>query len=154
MRHDPSPSTIERAIAAIRTTHELAGLPKPETKAARKILTGYGHRLALAKDPAARPHKASPAEPDALWAMPATLDRTTLAGQRDAVLFLLGYATAARGRDGRPRHLRRGRDHRGDRLFVRRHDTQPSAHRTHLRTLDPQLLPLRAWITDGSLLTC
>ncbi|TMR89590.1 hypothetical protein EJK15_59945 [Nonomuraea basaltis] len=28
--------------------------------------------------------------------MLATLDRTTLAGQRDAALFLLGYATAAR----------------------------------------------------------
>lgn len=91
-----SPSTIERAIAAIRTTHELAGLPKPETKAARTILSGYRHRLALDKDPAAQPRKAAPAVPDALRAMLATLDRATLAGQRDAVLFLLGYATAAR----------------------------------------------------------
>lgn len=91
-----SPSTIERAIAAIRTTHELAGHAKPETKAARTILSGYRHRLALAKDPAAQPRKATPAVPDALRAMLATLDRATLAGQRDAVLFLLGYATAAR----------------------------------------------------------
>ncbi|WP_084774544.1 tyrosine-type recombinase/integrase [Nonomuraea candida] len=91
-----SPSPIKRAMAAIRTTHELAGHLKPETKAARTILTGYRHRLALAKDPAAQARKAAPAVPDALRAMLATLDRTTLAGQRDAVLFLLGYATAAR----------------------------------------------------------
>lgn len=91
-----APSSIERALAAIRTAHEMAGAHKPETKGARKVLSGYRERLALAKDDAARARKAAPAVPDALRAMLATLDRSTLAGKRDAVLLLLGYATAAR----------------------------------------------------------
>ncbi|MFD9949410.1 tyrosine-type recombinase/integrase [Nonomuraea sp. NPDC059023] len=91
-----SPAGIERALAAIRTTHRLAGRTPPETKAARTLLTAYRARLALAKDPAARSRKATPALPGALRAMLATRDRTSLTGQRDAALFLLGYATAAR----------------------------------------------------------
>lgn len=91
-----APSSIERALAAIRTMHQAADAPPPTTKAARKVLSGYRERLALAKDDSARTRKASPAVPDALRAMLATLDRSTLAGKRDAVLLLLGYATAAR----------------------------------------------------------
>lgn len=91
-----APSSVERALAAIRTVHRIAGAAAPETKSARAVLSGYRERLALAKDQAARTRKASPAVPDALRAMLATLDRTTLAGKRDAVLLLLGYATAAR----------------------------------------------------------
>lgn len=91
-----APSSIERAIAAIRTVHRLAGVTVPETKSARAVLSGYKERLALAKDQAARTKKAAPAVPDALRAMLATLDRTTLAGKRNAVLLLLGYACAAR----------------------------------------------------------
>ncbi|MEV6155415.1 site-specific integrase [Nonomuraea sp. NPDC052129] len=91
-----SPSSIERALAAIRTAHNSANVQPPQTKACRKVLSGYRERLALSKDPAARPRKADPAVPDALRAMLATLDRSTLAGKRDAVLLLLGYACAAR----------------------------------------------------------
>jgi site-specific recombinase XerD len=91
-----APSSIERALAAIRTAHRTANATTPETKAARKVLSGYRERLALAKDPAARTRKADPAVPDALRAMLATLDRSTLAGKRDAALLLLGYACAAR----------------------------------------------------------
>jgi site-specific recombinase XerD len=91
-----SPSSIERALAAIRTAHKAADAPAPETKGARKVLAGYRERLAVAKDPAARARKATAATPDALRALLATLDRTTLAGARDAALLLLGYATAAR----------------------------------------------------------
>ncbi|GAB3170746.1 tyrosine-type recombinase/integrase [Streptomyces incanus] len=91
-----APSSIERALAAIRTAHQAANLPTPETKGARKVLSGYRQRLAVTKDPAARPRRAAPATPDALREMLATLDRTTLAGQRDAALLLLGYACAAR----------------------------------------------------------
>ncbi|WP_433259506.1 tyrosine-type recombinase/integrase (plasmid) [Streptosporangium sp. CA-135522] len=91
-----APPTIERALAAIRTTHHTADVPVPQTKAARKILSGYRMRLALAHDVAARPRKADPALPDSLRAMLATLDRARLAGQRDAVLLLLGYGCAAR----------------------------------------------------------
>jgi site-specific recombinase XerD len=91
-----SPSSIERALAAIRTMHNAADVAPPTTKAARKVLSGLRERLALAHDPAARTRKADPAVPDTLREMLATLDRATLAGKRDAVLLLLGYATAAR----------------------------------------------------------
>ncbi|GII89714.1 hypothetical protein Ssi03_77040 [Sphaerisporangium siamense] len=91
-----APPSIERALAAIRTMHQAADAGPPQTKAARKVLAGYRERLALAKDPAARPRKADPAVPDALRAMLATLDRATLAGKCDAVALLLGYACAAR----------------------------------------------------------
>ncbi|MBX6387144.1 MAG: tyrosine-type recombinase/integrase [Microbispora sp.] len=91
-----APSSIERALAAIRTMHNAADVPPPNTKAARKVLSGYRERLALTKDPAATLRKADPAVPDTLRVMLATLDRSTLAGKRDAVLLLLGYATAAR----------------------------------------------------------
>ncbi|MFJ9376822.1 site-specific integrase [Streptomyces sp. NPDC101455] len=91
-----SPSSIERAVAAIRTAHSAANLAPPSTKGARIILRGYRDRLARAKDPAAKPKRAQPAVPSALRAMLATLDRDTLIGRRDAALLLLGYATAAR----------------------------------------------------------
>ena len=91
-----SPSSIERAVAAIRTAHAAANVVPPSTKGARIILRGYRDRLARAKDPAAKARKAQPAVPTALRAMLATLDRDTLIGKRDAALLLLGYATAAR----------------------------------------------------------
>lgn len=91
-----APSSIERALAAIRTMHKAADAIPPETKAARKVLTGYRERLALTKDQAAKTRKATPAVPDALRAMLGTLDRATLAGRRDAALLLLGYSCAAR----------------------------------------------------------
>ncbi|WP_246144733.1 site-specific integrase [Actinacidiphila oryziradicis] len=91
-----SPSSIERAIAAIRTAHRAANIQPPETKGARMVLTGYRDQLARAKDPAARTRKAAPAVPARLRDMLATLDRVTLIGKRDAALLLLGFASAAR----------------------------------------------------------
>ncbi|MEV6833608.1 site-specific integrase [Streptomyces sp. NPDC051133] len=91
-----SPSSIERAVAAIRTAHSAANVTPPSTKGARVVLRGYRDRLARAKDPAAKPRKAQPAVPSALRAMLDTLDRGTLIGRRDAALLLLGFATAAR----------------------------------------------------------
>lgn len=91
-----SPSSIERAIAAIRTAHSAANVSPPSTKGARIVLRGYRDRLARAKDPAAKTRKAQPAVPTALRAMLDTLDRDTLMGKRDAALLLLGFATAAR----------------------------------------------------------
>jgi site-specific recombinase XerD len=91
-----SPSSIERAVAAIRTAHAAANVPPPSTKGARIVLRGYRDRLARTKDPAAKPKRAQPAVPAALRAMLATLDRSALIGKRDAALLLLGYATAAR----------------------------------------------------------
>ncbi|MDX3578659.1 site-specific integrase [Streptomyces sp. FL07-04A] len=91
-----SPSSIERAVAAIRTAHSAANVTPPSTKGARIVLRGYRDRLAREKDPAAKARKAQPAVPTALRAMLGTLDRSTLIGKRDAALLLLGYATAAR----------------------------------------------------------
>lgn len=90
------PATIERAIAAIRTAHAAADVPIPSTKGARMVLRGYRGRLAVAKDPAARTKKAAAAVPSALRAMLAGVDRTTLAGKRDAALVLFGFAVAGR----------------------------------------------------------
>ncbi|XUL89727.1 site-specific integrase [Streptomyces galilaeus] len=90
------PSSIERALAAIRTAHAAANAPVPSCKGARIVLRGYRDQLARAKDPAARPRKADPAQPAQLRAMLATLDRTTLLGKRDAALLLLGFACAGR----------------------------------------------------------
>ncbi|WP_431777006.1 tyrosine-type recombinase/integrase [Streptomyces cucumeris] len=91
-----SPSSISRALSAISTMHAEANVPKPETKGARLVVTGYRDRLAKAKDPAARSRQATAAVPSALRQMLAVLDRDTLAGKRDAALLLLGYAAATR----------------------------------------------------------
>ncbi|MFE5139265.1 tyrosine-type recombinase/integrase [Streptomyces fagopyri] len=91
-----SPSSIERAVAAIRTAHTAADVVPPSTKGARIIVRGYRDRLARAKDPAAKTRKAQPALPSTLRAMLGTLDRDALMGKRDAALLLLGYASAAR----------------------------------------------------------
>ncbi|MFD8563408.1 hypothetical protein ACFV1N_39560 [Streptosporangium canum] len=91
-----APSSIERAMAAIRTMHAASDAPAPQTKAAHKMLGGYRVRLSLTRDPAACPRRADPAVPKALRTMLAACDRTTLAGKRGAALLLLGYACAAR----------------------------------------------------------
>ncbi|GAA4866007.1 site-specific integrase [Kitasatospora terrestris] len=91
-----APSSIERAIASIRTAHRAANLLPPETKGARLVLRGYTDARARSKDPQTRARKASPALPDSLRAMLDTLDRDSLAGKRDAALLLLGFATAGR----------------------------------------------------------
>lgn len=91
-----APSSVERAIAAIRTAHRAANLQPPETKGARLVLRGYKDRLARSKDSAARPRQATPAMPDSLRAMLGTLDRETLQGKRDAAMLLLGFASAGR----------------------------------------------------------
>jgi len=91
------PKTMDRIIASIRSSHRAAGYQPPDTMGARKVVAGYREALALAQDPAAQPRKASPADRTVLRAALAELDRTTLAGKRDAALMLLGHALASRG---------------------------------------------------------
>ncbi|WP_069765974.1 hypothetical protein [Streptomyces sp. LUP47B] len=91
------PKTMDRIIASIRSSHRAAGYQPPDTMGARKVVAGYREQLALAKDPASQPRKASPADRTVLRAALAELDRTTLAGKRDAALMLLGHALASRG---------------------------------------------------------
>lgn len=90
------PSSLERIISSIRTTHSAAGHQPPETKGARKVVAGYRKRLAAADDPTAHPNKTSPMLPDVLRAALSVVDRTTLRGKRDAAILLLGMACAAR----------------------------------------------------------
>ncbi|MFF3891794.1 tyrosine-type recombinase/integrase [Streptomyces sp. NPDC001812] len=95
-----SPSSIERVIASIRTAHKAAALTPPETKGARKVLSGYRAALSDSDDDAARQraqHKrVNAAVPATLRKFVSAMDRTTLKGKRDAALLLLGHAVAAR----------------------------------------------------------
>ncbi|NUS25008.1 MAG: integrase [Streptomyces sp.] len=91
------PNTLDGIIAAIRTVHRDRKQPVPETKGARQVVAGYRKRLSEAKDPAARPNRVTPAKRDLLRRAVSELDRTTLAGTRDAALLLLGHACATRG---------------------------------------------------------
>lgn len=91
------PATLDSIIAAIRTVHRDRKLPVPETKGARQVVAGYRKRLSEAKDKAAKPNKATPAKRDVLRRAMRSLDRTALAGKRDAALMLLGHACATRG---------------------------------------------------------
>ncbi|MFB8182662.1 integrase [Streptomyces sp. NPDC055966] len=91
------PNSLHRIIASIRSAHRAAGHQPPDTMGARKVVVGYEKELAERKDPAAKPLKASPADRDVLRIALGELDRTTLAGKRDAALMLLGHAIASRG---------------------------------------------------------
>lgn len=91
------PSSMHRIIASIRSSHRAAGFKPPDTMGARKVVAGYRAELAERKDPAAQPKKATPAHRAVLREALAHLDRTTLAGKRDAALMLLGHALASRG---------------------------------------------------------
>ncbi|MFE0449100.1 tyrosine-type recombinase/integrase [Streptomyces fungicidicus] len=90
------PSTIERALPAVTSWHEEQSLPKPTMRGTRAVRNAYKDRLAEEKDAAARARQATAALPAQIRAMLASTDRTTLAGQRNAALVLLGFATAAR----------------------------------------------------------
>jgi integrase len=95
-----SPSSLERALAAIRTAHKAAGVQPPETKGARKVIAGYKATLSTSDDDADRQHaqanRVSAAVPAVLRRLVATLDRATLKGKRDAALLLLAHAIAGR----------------------------------------------------------
>lgn len=91
-----APSSIERMLSAISTMHAELELPRPETKGARLVISGYKDRLAKTKSPRARQQQAKAAVPSALRQMLAVLDRDTLIGKRDAAMLLLGYAGATR----------------------------------------------------------
>jgi site-specific recombinase XerD len=91
-----SPSSLERIVASIRTTHSAAGHQPPETKGARKVVAGYRTRLADTEDARAQPNKTSPALPSVLAKALSVIDRTTLSGKRDAAILLTGFACAAR----------------------------------------------------------
>lgn len=96
------PSSMDRIIASIRSSHRAAGFKPPDTMGARKVVAGYRAALSEAQDPAATPKKATPAHRAVLREALAHLDRTTLVGKRDAALMLLGHALASRGSELAP----------------------------------------------------
>lgn len=91
-----TPSSIERARSAIRNAHRSLGLEPPDSLGLAKVVTGYRDRLAQAKDPKAKPRKATAATKDSLSSATSTLDLSTPAGCRDMAIWLLGFAIAGR----------------------------------------------------------
>jgi site-specific recombinase XerD len=91
---DKSPSTIEQAIAAIRTAHRLAGhTGAPDTEQARAVLRLHKRERA---ERGQRTRKAPAVTLAPLRAMVTALDTTTLAGLRDRALLVLGFAMMGR----------------------------------------------------------
>lgn len=90
-----APSSIEQAIAVVRTKHRLAGYPKqPDTEAARVVLRHY--RRDRAENGQRGQREAPPVTIDALRAMIGTCDLATLTGLRDRLLLVLGLALMGR----------------------------------------------------------
>lgn len=91
---DRAPSTIEQAIATVRVAHRQAGYKdQPDTEAALRILKTHKRDRAEAGK---RKRKAPPVTLNVLRAMVDAADPTTLAGRRDRVLLVLGFAMMAR----------------------------------------------------------
>lgn len=84
-------STLEQAMAAIRTMHRTSGHKgQPDTEAAVLVLRDYRRTTRRRKK------KAAPATIDPLRAMVATTDPDTPKGLRDRVVLLLGFALYGR----------------------------------------------------------
>lgn len=91
---DKAPSTIEQAIATIRVAHREAGHDgQPDTRAALRILKTHKRDRAEAGK---RKRKAPPVTLNVLRAMVDAADPATLAGRRDRVMVVLGFAMMAR----------------------------------------------------------
>lgn len=91
---DKAPSTIEQAIATIRVAHRQAGYKgQPDTEAALRILKTHKRDRA---EQGKRKKKAPPVTIEVLRAMVDAADPATLAGRRDRVMIVLGFAMMAR----------------------------------------------------------
>lgn len=91
---DRAPSTIEQAVAAIRTLHRHTGhLGQPDTVGALAVLKAHRHERAQAGK---RKRKAPPVTLRPLRAMIDATDPATLIGLRDRVMVVLGFAMMAR----------------------------------------------------------
>lgn len=89
-----APSTIAQAISTVRTKHADAGY-KDEPDKRQPLMALKTYRRQWAED-GNREKQATPIMPDALRAMVATCDLTTLHGVRDRALLLLGFNMMAR----------------------------------------------------------
>lgn len=101
---DRAPSTVEQAIAAIRTLHRHAGhLGQPDTAGALAVLKAHRHERAQAGK---RKRKAPPVTLRPLRAMIDATDAATLIGLRDRVMVVLGFAMMARRSELSALHIR------------------------------------------------
>lgn len=90
-----APSSIEQAIASVRTRHRLAGLKgEPDTEAARLTLRGYKRQRAQAGQRNQR--QSPPVVIETLRAMIGACDLTSRIGVRDRALLVLGLALMGR----------------------------------------------------------
>lgn len=90
-----APATIKAEMGALAKHHRVAGYPKgiPDTEAANTILRGYRQDWA---DEGRRVKEAPPITRARLQQMSAACDPHTLAGKRDRLLLVLGWALAGR----------------------------------------------------------
>lgn len=88
-----APSTITRALAAIRTAHRNAAAKVPDTTGAGYVLRSHRRDQAAA---GRRERKAAPVTIDVLRALVEATDPATLAGLRNRALVVLGFALGAR----------------------------------------------------------
>ncbi|MFE5327207.1 hypothetical protein ACFRCG_12560 [Embleya sp. NPDC056575] len=90
---DYAPSTIRRAMYAVCARHRADGVPIPDTTTARKVIDDHQRERA---DRGLAKRKAPPLRVEALRAAVATCDTDTLAGLRDRVILVLGFALMGR----------------------------------------------------------
>lgn len=90
-----SPATIKHDLAVVSKHHQMAGFPKgaPNVTAANLVLRGY--RADRAEE-GQREKEAPPITRDRLRQMSAACDPATLAGKRDRLLLVIGWALAGR----------------------------------------------------------
>jgi integrase len=91
-----TPSSIERVRSSIRNAHRSLALQPPDSLGLAKVVKGYRATLAEAKDPKAKPRKATAATKDSLSSVASALDLSSPAGCRDTAIWLLGFGIAAR----------------------------------------------------------
>lgn len=104
-------SSLKQAVAAIRTAHNRAGHKnQPDTRDALDVIKVHSKDRA---SEGARTRRAKPITLDVLRLLLAQCDRTTVRGQRDAALLVLGYGLMGRRSelaDLRIEHLSLGED--------------------------------------------
>lgn len=89
-----APTTVQQAVAAIRTAHRAVGYrDQPDTEGARLVLRGYRRKRAAG---GRRAKQAPPVTIETLRAMVEASDPETSIGLRDRVVLVLGLAMMGR----------------------------------------------------------
>lgn len=88
-----APATLDQALGVIGSMHRKAGLRRPDTEQARALVRGYRRSLA---EQGVGPRQAPPMTRDVLRQVVDALDLTTVLGQRDRLMLVLGWQMMAR----------------------------------------------------------